>query len=101
MIMLQLWRYFVILMLIPALVSCALTDPWRKAKYNHLQTIGLDKIAGNWSSGMRQTHVHADQDSDALAAKWTPNQRILHSEALAVRGVKIYILRTESINNSL
>ena len=87
-IMINPWTFSIASALFLGLSACALTDPWRGAKYSHLQTIGLDKAASSWSSGMRQTHVHADKDSNALAANWTANQMILRSEALAVRGVK-------------
>jgi len=57
MIMLQLWRYIVVLMIIAALASCAQTGPWLKAKYNQLKPLALDKTANIWATFMRQTHA--------------------------------------------
>ena len=80
-------------MLIFGLSACALTDPWRQTKYNHLIPLNLDEQATFIANGLRQTHVYAKhKDENAPAAQWTPWQMIERAEALAIRGVPISVV---------
>ena len=86
--MLQLWRYIVVLMIISTLASCALTDPWRKAKYNHLKPLELDTAASIWATVMGQTHAKETRGGvESYVAYWSPELMIPRAEALAARGI--------------
>jgi len=81
------YRLLIFLIIIAGLTGCALTDPWRKANYNHLKPLKLDRAANNWATVMGQSHAKLKHDGvDGPVAYWTPNLIISRAETLAVRG---------------